>query len=153
MKFLPYDEFQLIVPLPPWKVCRILIENVSETSFWNFFSFGDKKFRGNVEELSFKIRRCIYYRNSFVPILYGALEETEGGTKITVKMKLHKFVLVFLLLWSAGALLPSPSSISAYFIIFAMLLTYAGFWSEVAKSKSALQGIFVNEAGMPTNSA
>ena len=145
MKFLPYDEFQFVVPLPPWEVSRKLVENVSESTFWNFFSFGDKKFQGNVQELKFKIHRSIYYRNSFLPILHGELEGTEGGTKITVKMKLHKFVLLLLLVWSIWSLLPSPSSTSAYFICFAILITYAGFWAEVSKSKSTFQSVFANE--------
>ena len=38
------------------------------------FPKGDKYFEGSVSENSFKICRCIHYRNSFLPLIIGTIE-------------------------------------------------------------------------------
>ena len=152
MNLLPYNEFSVFVPLPQWEVCRRLLENVSEKTFWSDIFRGNSKFQGDVQETYFKIYRNIGYRNSGLPILHGLLEETEGGTKIIVKMKLHKFVQLFFFFWVFTSISFVVKGVDNYMtglimIIAATAIIYLGFWFEVGKSKSMFIEIFEKEIG------
>jgi len=86
MKLLPLQTFDAVVNLPPWEVCRRLLENVG----------GTKPFHGDVQEESFKI-----HRNSFAdPFrlrLHGVLESVPEGTRITIKIKTYMPIKLYLL--------------------------------------------------------
>jgi len=149
MNLLPYDKFEFKVTLPPWDVCRRLVENVSEETFWGelFSTSESKPFKGDVQEASFKIRRRIWYRNSFLPILHGEMETIADGTRIKIRMKLHLFTQIFLIAWISAVVFSDFLGDGDYmmgfvFLIFAALLTYLGFWFEVKKSRLALLSIF-----------
>ncbi|MEO1486866.1 MAG: hypothetical protein AAFU57_14055, partial [Bacteroidota bacterium] len=47
----------------------------------------------------FTIKRCIQYRNSFLPKIKGSLETYQTKTKIILLFSLHPFVLIFILFW------------------------------------------------------
>ena len=87
MKFLPFQEFNVVVNLPPWEVCRWLLENVGGTS----------PFRGDVQESTFKIYRNIFYSDAYLPRLHGVLEPVDGGTKIKIRMKLFLLTKLYIL--------------------------------------------------------
>ncbi len=78
MRFLPLQTFDAVVNLPPWEVCRRLLDNVG----------GAKPFRGDVQEESFKIYRDSW-ADPFRLRLHGVLESVTEGTKITIKTKTY----------------------------------------------------------------
>jgi hypothetical protein len=152
MNLLPHDKFNVFVHLPPWEVCRRLLENVSEKTFWSDLFPGDMKFKGDIQESSFKIYRNIGYRNSGLPVLCGELEEIEGGTKIKVEMRLHRFVQLFLGFWVVMQLSflvrGMESFIPSLIMIFAAgAIVYLGFLFEARKSKEVFIALFEKEIG------
>ncbi|KAF2516589.1 hypothetical protein [Flavobacterium foetidum] len=71
------------------------------------FSFGfnnpyTKPYLGRVYDSRFEIKKNITYRNSFLPLIKGEIREDLNGTKINVKMQLHTFVKVFMIVWLGG---------------------------------------------------
>lgn len=56
-------------------------------------------FEGTVLNDRFNINRAIRYRNSFIPILHDRMSANGSGTRIDVRMIMHPFVIVFLLIW------------------------------------------------------
>src|SRR2546425_2497227 len=70
-------------------------------SFWTGFSFaaGDDAtppFIGKIEGDSFRVRRDIHYRNSFLPLVWGRISSVPMGTHISVTMFLHPIVALFM---------------------------------------------------------
>lgn len=160
MKLLPYDSFQLIVDDPISQVQERLAAHVEPRNFWNVFRSSGNGFVGKVEGNSFKICRGISYRNSFLPIMCGALEPHQSGTQLTVRMRLHLLVIAFLIIWIWQALkFVLPFSTVAFWaeigqaaimVGAALLMTYAGFWFEAGKSKKAFLEIYQKaEANTP----
>lgn len=110
------------------------------------------KFKGDIQESSFKIYRNIGYRNSGLPVLCGELEEIEGGTKIKVEMRLHRFVQLFLGFWVVMQLSflvrGMESFIPSLIMIFAAgAIVYLGFLFEARKSKEVFIALFEKEIG------
>ena len=161
MNLLPYDEFDVLVHLPPREVCRILLENVSKKSFlWSGFLPGNNKFEGDVQETTFKFHRTVVYRNLGLPILCGELEEIDGGTKIKVKMRLHKVVLLFfafLVLMSLSFVIIGMESYVQGIIMIgagvAIIFIYLGFLFEAGESKAMFLELFEKEIGTANKAA
>lgn len=150
MRLLPYDTFEVTVKIPPWDVCRRLLENVSERKLFSGLFAEPKIFKGNVDETSFKIYRNIWYRNSGLPVLHGKLVNLGGTTKITVKMKLHGLVQALLVVFSVIELKPliEKSHFESFDVIFILAIAaiiVGGFWFEVRLSKSAFMELFKDD--------
>lgn len=94
MRLLPLQTFDTVVNLPPWEVCRRLLDNVG----------GAKPFRGDVQEESFKIHRDTW-AGPFRLRLHGVLESVTEGTRIKIMMKtympmkLYWLFVMALILW------------------------------------------------------
>nr|WP_320049771.1 hypothetical protein [uncultured Desulfuromonas sp.] len=147
-------KFERIVHSPPSEVMETLKAHVGPKDFWkNFREPVEKPFRGDVSTSAFKIFRTTSPRNSFAPFLHGKIIPHPLGTKVTVTMTPHPFIFAFLCIWFLGLLpifalgpagelslvnLLTPLAMTA----FMLLLTYAGFWLEVKKSKEAFFDIF-----------
>ena len=54
---------------------------------------------GSVTETSFRLRKRIYYRNSFQASLSGEMIDDGRGTRLRCTVGLHPFVRVFLFVW------------------------------------------------------
>jgi hypothetical protein len=67
---------------------------------WNFRP--DKPVIGKVSGYHFQMYKRIYYRNSFMPILYGELIPTSHGTYVRGSFRLHMLVALFLIVWFGG---------------------------------------------------
>lgn len=76
--------------LPPWEVCRRLLENIG----------GTNPFRGDVQEESFKIYRDSW-ADPFRLRLHGVLESVPEGTRITVKIKTYMAIKLYWLFVTA----------------------------------------------------
>src|SRR5436189_4630174 len=76
-------------------------------SFWTGFSFGagddaTPPFIGKIEGDSFRVRRDIHYRNSFLPLVWGRISSVPMGTHISVTMFLHPTVVLCMAVWFCG---------------------------------------------------
>jgi hypothetical protein len=54
---------------------------------------------GSIGETSFRIRKRIFYRNSFQASLSGKLIDDNGQTRVHCRVGLHPFVTTFLTVW------------------------------------------------------
>jgi hypothetical protein len=59
---------------------------------------------GSVGETSFRLRKRIYYRNSFQYSLSGKLIDDNGQTRLHCRIGPHPLVLAFLVIWFGGVL-------------------------------------------------
>ncbi|MEL3907006.1 MAG: hypothetical protein P1P65_08305 [Treponema sp.] len=99
------------------EVLQIIRDNTRIKNTVLDISKGDKYFEGKIFEDSFKIRRIMRYRNSFLPIIIGKIEETDSGSKIKIKMRMNGFVIGFISLWFTVVI------ISCIAMFLAMLLS------------------------------
>ena len=108
-------KFTIFTPLviktnDPIDVVRTkLNENIEERRLFNSLR-SNKIYQGEISDTEFKISRIISYKNSFLPIIYGNLSETEEGTEIIMKLMPHWFVVIFFLVWCIGFFGPDVSS-------------------------------------------
>ena len=58
-----------------------------------------KFFEGSLGVNDFEIQRAINHKNSFLPKVYGNLEETISGTKVHLKFQMLPVVLIFMVIW------------------------------------------------------
>jgi hypothetical protein len=58
-----------------------------------------KPYEGTISGNTFKISRIIRGRNSFLPVIEGAIYPESFGCSIEIKMSLHKIVIVFMIYW------------------------------------------------------
>lgn len=165
MKFLPYEELVYHSVLRPDDVIYRLGENLEPERTFRmkgiFFTGSDKPYEGWVsDEGRFSIRRVIAYKNSFLPVIEGEIVRESFGSRIKVKMRLHRFVLVFMIVWMTivgiaafamtVAFLNDPS-IDRMSIIpigmfgFGYLLTILAFKYESNRSKKELAKLFEAE--------
>ncbi|UZR99719.1 hypothetical protein [Chondrinema litorale] len=161
MKYLPLEDITYQTKLNTNEIVDRLNEVVEpkKTFRMNGF-FGNsehKPYEGSIHNMSFKINRIIGYRNSFIPIITGTLEEEMNGTKVNVKMRLHSFVIVFMFIWFGGVGIASLAVISYYLnnenfepmslipfgmLIFGYAMVLGGFKYESIKSKKYLAELF-----------
>lgn len=136
--------------IEPVKVLRLGLFNRSET----------KPYQGKVAGSTFNISRIITYRNSFLPMINGNIENTFDGSLIKVKMRLHVAVIVFLCIWCGimglvGIAFLSQSFGSKNFdpmilipfgmLLFVYTMTMLAFKYESRQSKTDLQSLFEAE--------
>jgi hypothetical protein len=143
---MPIYRFQIDVNAPPQVVAERLKSIVGEEpGFWGSMAWRsrgstDSSFVGTVEDDSFRIRRDIRYRNSFLPLIWGRITLTGTGSRIYVTMFLHPLVALFMVFWlvMAGNFalnLQPPSLVAVGMFIFGVVLTVAGFFPEAIKAK------------------
>lgn len=120
-----------------------------------------KPYEGWLRGNSFKVNRLIMYRNSFLPTIKGEIVKEYRGAKVHITMRLHTFVLVFMLIWLGGvfafciaALFTSAGGEMGAFILvpFGMLLfgyglSTAAFKYESKKSKAFFAEVLEVEGG------
>ncbi|HEX8494010.1 MAG TPA: hypothetical protein VF658_14285 [Pyrinomonadaceae bacterium] len=158
MAFVPYEHFTIDTSLPFDKAVDRIAQLIEpKRSFRNPFSREHKEFEGSVTPQDFKISRIIHYRNSFLPIINGQFVKTPLGTRLTVRMTLHPFVIAFLILWSGViglsfvmALRESDGKAAAPFMLgmlaFVYLLTTGAFKWEARKARRRFMQLFAGQA-------
>jgi len=147
MNLLPYRKITVTTNLTKQEVLEKINANTGRAELLSQ-SYGTL-FSGTVNSESFKIRRNINYRNSFLPIV------TDGNrTTLQLTFKPVEFVIAFMIVWLGGVslasismiflLITSPETFSAPMLIpFAMLVSGialfgGGFAAEYPKSKDTL---------------
>ncbi|MFD2697808.1 hypothetical protein ACFSQ0_07370 [Mesonia sediminis] len=102
MKIIPSDKIEIITTLSNQEVRKILAENIRPKKGLKIgFDKSHKKelFEGNFEQDRFEIQRIITGRNSFLPQIKGKIQPNINGTKLVADLKVHTFVIVFMLFW------------------------------------------------------
>ena len=80
------------------EILQIIKDNTSEHR-GVFFSNNGEFFNGKILENSFKIQRNISYRNSFLPVIIGKIEENDFVSKVNIKMRMNLFIKGFMTFW------------------------------------------------------
>ncbi|MFK7971608.1 MAG: hypothetical protein AB8F95_14680 [Bacteroidia bacterium] len=170
MKYFPFEHITYRSTLDANTILNRLGENIEpvKTSKMTRIaklagSFGSnvhKPYSGSIHGMSFSIQRIINYRNSFLPKIEGELEEDLFGTTITVKMKPHLAILVFMSIWLGfvGLFLLAMVAVSirketfeiitlipVFMLLFGYGLITFGFKHESLKSKKYLAELFEAE--------
>jgi hypothetical protein len=87
--------FDLVSPLPLNECVRRL--RVATDGMWSIG--GSKPVQGSVSETAIRLRKRIFYRNSFQCWLSAKLAEDNGQTRLYCTFGLHPFVRVFFEIW------------------------------------------------------
>ena len=113
-----------------------------------------KLYEGKISGQTFEVSRIINYRNSFLPVIMGNIQQENNATLIKINMRLHKFVSAFLLIWCvifAFAVILLITKEVDFFVMFyvmpfvLLLVFFSVFKFEVNKSKKDFQQIFEAE--------
>jgi hypothetical protein len=151
---MPFYFFHIDAAVPPRAVTERLRYAVRDrpkfSEYWTWKGPDGPPFIGSVHDSSFRIRRNIRYRNSFLPLVWGRIVPTPTGARIAVTMFMHPFTLAFMLFWlgmvGRGALIDksaSPASLWGMFV-FGIALCTGGFIPEAVKAKRLLSTIVLN---------
>ncbi|MFT6502226.1 MAG: hypothetical protein ACJASQ_002352 [Crocinitomicaceae bacterium] len=164
MKYLPFENITYKTKLESEEALNRLGNVIEAKKTFRmtglFGSVNHNPYEGSIHGNSFKINRIIGYRNSFLPQITGVIEKDYSGTKIKVKMRLHTFVIVFLIIWVGIVGIACLSFLSMMFtsqdfqpmnlipfgmLIFVYALVTGGFKYESIKSKKYLAQLFEAE--------
>jgi len=105
IKIIPSDHIEISTSLSKTEVNKKLQKNIQAKRAFEFRLTPPKNqkfFEGKLEGNNFQIQRIISGRNSFVPQIKGSFKESVTGTKITMDLKIHGFVIAFMALWLSG---------------------------------------------------
>ena len=100
MKLIPYEKFQIDSGLSAADVLQRIKQHTGERTLFSFQS--SHEFSGHVSEREFEITKNISYRNSFLPVIEGKVEQTSTGARVTISMRLHLAVICFMFVWFSG---------------------------------------------------
>ena len=157
--FFPGENIEYDTKLTKEEIINRL-NNVVEPRgvFWVFKKYSySKPYDGEIYENGFKIRRIIWYRNSFLPVIEGNIFENGEQRTIDIKMKCTNFVRVFMSIWFGGTILVLVHNIvtaksgidilssiigALIFIFFGYLVMTGAFKFESLKSKKFLNDLF-----------
>ncbi len=158
MHLLPYDT----LTLQTTDSLAILLERLTahievQKNFRWSFSRNHKPYAGTLSETGFEIHRIIHYRNSFLPMIRGRFEPSPEGTIVHITMRLHPFVIAFLIFWYlawysfsipiglAGAI---PTIFAFQFLglpIAILIVFWIAFWTEAHRSRRELTQIILGQ--------
>ena len=154
MKVIPFDRMEIEIDQHLHVVRQRLQARVSERKWWMLPST-ENEFSGNVTRSSFRISRTLHYKNSFLPIICGQLEEQNGKTLVRVVFRLATSVVIFMTLAFLflaaifiGALIelePAGMIMASFVSLFISLLTICGFNYELRYSKTNLLQVLENK--------
>lgn len=163
MKYLPFENITFKTILKEGEIINRLAGLIEPERIFRSGLFGSgstKTYEGQIDELTFNIKRIIGYHNSFLPRINGTIQRDFDGTTIEIKMRMSIFVTIFIFIWCSGVGLGCVAVLShlinyktfhpATLIPFGMLifmyaLTVGGFKYESSKAKKDLQTLFEAE--------
>lgn len=100
MPFLPFETLVIETSLSKEEVAINLANNIEPEKIIRFWIKPDRKaFEGRLINDEFKITRIISYRNSFLPVIKGRLQTIGNSTHITMKLRPHLSVILFVTVW------------------------------------------------------
>jgi hypothetical protein len=164
MNLIPFERLTIHSPLRPDEALKKLEENIQPKLPFIWKRKGQKPYLGKIEGFHFSLRRIIFYRNSFLPMIEGEIQPEMGGSSIRITMHPHIWVLAFMGLWLGGIsifflavlfnLLSFGTNASPHqphemliilpivMIVFGYVLCLGGFKLESVKSKTFFRDLF-----------
>jgi len=149
MKLIPYSKFRIETFLSPDEVANVIKQEVGPPeSFLNFT--GRCKYCGTINGRQFKIRKNIAHRNSFLPIIFGTVENSHNGSMVSIVMRPQILSLVFMMFWLLGVVVACILTFIfseeidliqlTPFVMFVFGLSFPAllFWSEAPPQKTDL---------------
>lgn len=129
--FLPVDRSYYNTDLSP-KEAMEKVQTILEPN--------SRYYAKSIESNKFKIRRCISYRNDFLPIVEGYIEPYKKGSKVTINMRPDIYVLIFIPIFLIVIL--GFAFTNFQFFIFGYLLILVYFKYESFITKKDLEELF-----------
>jgi len=150
--FIPYQRFEIKIKLSQDATREKLADIVEPRQLGWRFSNEHKPFEGELEINKFKISRVIRYRNSFLPVLVGAIQDDLDASSLQVVARPNWFVIVLwplLLLAFFYSTIISAETTNIGLILLFILFFYAVptffFNLELNKAKKLLNEQFETE--------
>jgi hypothetical protein len=149
---LPYRHIELLSPLSVHEIEAILSDAAEPRRRFRFSS-AERIFEGIVTDHSFRLQRIISYRNSFLPQIRGKYAPHKVGCQVSITMRLHWVVFVFITVSLSGlgaatifdcvAAFKYGSKADALWIplgmlLFVFILVVGGFSFEATKAERIL---------------
>lgn len=150
---LPYLEHTIRTTKSPQEIHDIMQSVTSSKRAW--VSRPPGEFIGTIEQYDFKIMRIINYRNSFLPVIKGAIKKGEGAYVVALKMQLHPITYIFLIIWFSLAglsflvgvldlITSKPTDVTMFlatggFIAWGQILSRCGFFFQAKKDIKRLE--------------
>jgi YD repeat-containing protein len=144
---VPFYSFHLDVPAPPDVVVERLRVAVGRLpSYWERLKSSWKgpqsshlPFMGSIEGRTFRIRRSIQYRNSFLPLMRGSIVPESNGSRVNVFMYMHPLAIVSLLFlglaeWQLVKANITRSFVPGMIIVFGLALIAVRFFYEALRT-------------------
>ncbi len=154
MTFLPFETIVIETPLTKEEAISNLTKSIEPEKTFRFLNKSDTKhFEGQLRGNEFEIKRIISYRNSFLPIVKGRLQTIGTGTRLTVNMRVHVAVMIFMAVWFGFvglffvvSLLGSEDNgetilLPLGMLLFGYALTMGGYLFESYRTKEILTDI------------
>jgi hypothetical protein len=161
MKFLPFDNFQIHSHLSSDQVKEALRKEVAAQKLFSLsgvFRNNKEPYRGEIFDDGFTIIRNIHYKNSLLPVIRGKVVSNPAGTIIEVKMRLLRFVSVFMFLSFGLMFLLIAVNGSAVTLLLATamfivgyVIAMIGYRYEAGKAKKFLINVFGEQKFIPDN--
>jgi hypothetical protein len=163
---LPWRDLVIETSWPPnVAVIEIRKRTIKPRGFglFNFLGDDEEPFVGGaLSDTEFRFWRRISYRNSFLPIIHAVVEPSHsGGASVRIRMRLHVFVIGFLLIWMTGATFGcvfglvalahgEPAGLIALaFPVFGVALVTIPFAIEARNAEVLLREIFAPALALP----
>lgn len=99
---MPFDKIVFDTKLSQEEVSNRLNAVIEPRKFFRISLSGKKNkmlYEGEIKGTSFKISRIINYRNSFLPVVFGEIISDGNQTRVIIKMRPSKSVIIFMTLW------------------------------------------------------
>ncbi|MEZ4440977.1 MAG: hypothetical protein R3B72_17900 [Polyangiaceae bacterium] len=118
--------------------------------------------RGTVSERGFRFRRTIGYRNSFLPLVSGTIAPTPFGSRLSVRMTMHWWAMIFIASWlgmslfitvAAGVRSGSMVPHELLMVGFVFVMANGGFGYEAGKAERLLEELLPRHEGPATRGA
>lgn len=159
---MPVYRFYIDIDVPPPVAEeRLKTATIQDSNFWYSLRMiwrwpepGSPPFLGKIENDSFRLRRNIRYRNSFLPLIRGQVSSRGVGSRVSVTMSIHPFTALFMAFWLGsvgyGALTDKSTQPVYLWAMFAfgVGLAAVGFFPEAIRAKRLICEALLNKSAV-----
>jgi len=162
MNILPYRKLILHTRLTPQQCIELLKAGttIADPECLRWREPKNTPFLGFIFCDTFKIRRVIDYRNSFLPVINGRIQPIAMGTEIAMTLKPVPLVIAFMCIWFGILLtmflaalvnglmqgtIPQAILVMPIMLLVGGSIMYFGFDAEYKNAKKALIAIFKSD--------
>ncbi len=153
ISLIPYQTFEIKTRLGQEAARQKLDEIVEPRKLMRFgLSRKHNLFEGEIEGTTFKISRIIHYRNSFLPILVGQIQDDLDAATLQITARPHWFIILFWAFFAfsvaaGGFIAGDPSELWVILPVFFFFYAVptAAFNFELYKAQKMLNEQFVTD--------